>query len=366
MKKIALILFVALILSGCINGKDVTTTTTVSTTVETTVITIPTTTTTTLAPPKTPSVTSAPVDMPETGVVTAAWLKDHLDDVLMVYVGKTTKDRSNYEIAHIPGSVYLGARELCRPAEFTYLGVDRETNCCVFGDSNELCQQAPLNGGFDYQVATKAQFEQLAGSIGVTNNKPVVIYGNPKDPYVARAFWDFAYYGQKVYYLDGGIRAWKYGTTMNKTKIIPTQYIAASPDTSLRATADYVYSKLDDPNTAIVEVRTMKEHTGELIYSNNMRGGHIPGSIRIDWPGTLNRDGTFKSKAALKKMYESQGVTPDKEVITYCEGGVRASHTLLVLKYILGYPNVRNFEASWNEWGNAKDADGTYKYPIEK
>ncbi len=360
MKRVAFLIFVVLAFSGCIDGKVVTITTTVPPINGTTTTTVPPTTTTV------PQVTSVPVDMPETGVVTAAWLKGHLDDVLVLYVGKTTKDKSAYELGHIPGAVYLDARELCRPAEFMYRGVEREVNCCVFGDPNELCTQAPLSGGFNFRVATKGQFEELAGSLGVTKGKPVVVYGPSTDPYVARAFWDFAYYGQTVYYLDGGTRAWRYGMTMNWTKINPTKYVAA-PDESLRATADYVFSKLDDPNVVVVDTRAMKEYTGEQILGNGLRGGHIPGGVLMDWkPSNLKGDGTFKSKAELKKIYEAAGITPDREAITHCEGGVRSSHTFLVLKYILGYPNVRNFEASWNEWGNARDPDGAYKYPIEK
>lgn len=352
---VTILLFISIVFSGCVDGNGGTDTTTSTTA---------TTTTTTLQ--KTPPPMSSPDELPGTGVVTGAWLKDHLDEVTVLYVGQKTNDKSNYEIAHIRGAAYLNARELCRPANFTYLGVKREVNCCVFGDPNSLCAEAPINNGFNYQVSTKEQFEKLAGELGITRDRPVVVYGSPTDPYVARTFWNFDYYGQWVYYLDGGNPAWWYGRTNELTKITPTNY-TVSENLDVRATADYVNSKLNDSNTVIVDTRNIPEYKGELVLGANLRGGHIPGGVLLDWkPTNLNSDGTFKSVEELREIYGAAGVTSDKEIITHCEGGVRSSHTYIVLKYILGYPNVRNFEASWNEWGNARNPDETYKYPIEK
>ncbi|MFQ6105527.1 MAG: sulfurtransferase, partial [Candidatus Hydrothermarchaeaceae archaeon] len=118
-------------------------------------------------------------------------------------------------------------------------------------------------------------------------------------------------------------------------------------------------------DVVIHDNRARGEYTGEKILEGNERGGHIRGAVFLEWEKALNPDGTFKSKEELKEIYEAVGITPDKEIIIYCQGGVRVSHTLLALKYILGYPNVRNYDGSWDEWSNIKNPDGTYKYPVE-
>ncbi|MEE8402841.1 MAG: sulfurtransferase, partial [Candidatus Hydrothermarchaeaceae archaeon] len=223
-------------------------------------------------------------------------------------------------------------------------------------------------------VASKAKFESLMSEKGISSDDVIVVYGKYSgqwDPaWVARLWWTLEYYGhEEVGFLDGGVEAWKakgLETTGSKPEITPATYTAKAPNASLRATGDYVLANLNNPNVVIHDDRDIKEYTGDKKMGGAERGGHIPGAVFLNWRDVLNPDYTFKSEAELKSMYEAIGVTPDKEIIIYCQGGVRVSHTLLVLKEILGYPNVRNYDGSWDEWANVKNSDGTYKYPVEK
>jgi thiosulfate/3-mercaptopyruvate sulfurtransferase len=145
-----------------------------------------------------------------------------------------------------------------------------------------------------------------------------------------------------------------------------TLYSAGEPDPTLRALRDFVLAGLDRPELALVDVRSAKEFRGELVAPDYLpeegaqRGGHIPGAVNISWGQTVQEDGAFKPRAELCVLYESYAVTPNKEVIVYCRIGERSSHSWFVLKYLLGYPKVRNYDGSWAEWGNLIDV------PIEK
>ena len=139
----------------------------------------------------------------------------------------------------------------------------------------------------------------------------------------------------------------------------------SEPDKNIRTFLNYVRNTLGTPT--LIDVRSPKEFTGEITAppeyptEHAQRGGHIPNAINIPWGQAVNdADGTFKSVEELRKLYESKGITPDKEVITYCRIGERSSHTWFVLSYLLGYPNVKNYDGSWTEWGNMIDN------PIEK
>jgi len=179
----------------------------------------------------------------------------------------------------------------------------------------------------------------------------------------AFAFWVFKYYGYgEVVLLDGGRKKWL-EEDRPVTKDIPNtpkgNYIAGEPDSSLRAYLNYVRTTLG--SKVMVDVRSPKEFTGELLAppeyptEHAQRGGHIPGAVNVPWAHAVNEDGTFKSAKELQNLYGSKGVTKDKEIISYCRIGERSSHTWFVLKYLLGYPNVKNYDGSWTEWGNLID-----------
>ena len=138
------------------------------------------------------------------------------------------------------------------------------------------------------------------------------------------------------------------------------------PDRSIRALRDEVFGQLGKAGVTLVDVRSPKEFSGELLAPENLpqegaqRGGHIPGAVNIPWGQAVAEDGTFKPVDELRNLYETKGVTRDKAVIAYCRIGERSSHTWFVLHYLLGYPNVRNYDGSWTEWGSLIGA------PIER
>ncbi len=161
--------------------------------------------------------------------------------------------------------------------------------------------------------------------------------------------------------MNGGRKKW-IEEDLPVTKDVPANarasFRAKEPDAKLRVFLDYVKEAHRARGKALVDVRSPKEFTGEILAppeyptEHAQRGGHIPGAKNIPWGQAVREDGTFKSADELKRLYESQGITPDKEIIAYCRIGERSSHTWFVLKYLLGYPDVRNYDGSWTEWGN--------------
>jgi len=218
--------------------------------------------------------------------------------------------------------------------------------------------------------ATKKQFEGLASEAGITPETTVVLYGDNNNWFAAWAFWQFKYYGHKdVRLLNGGRKKWTAeGRPLDKEipEIVATRYEALDPDNSVRAYRDQVFEVLTRPEKySLVDVRSVDEFTGKIIAPSGLsetaqRAGHIPGARNIPWAQTVKDDGSFKPPEALRELYASQGVTPDKETIAYCRIGERSSHSWFVLKYLLGYNNVRNYDGSWTEWGNLIEA------PIER
>lgn len=274
-------------------------------------------------------------------LVETQWLAENLKkpEISLVYVaGMVQDDKANFDKKHIAGSVYLDIGSL--------MG--------TLGDGSA----AP----------DKAKFESLMGNLGISNDTHVVIYGvSGGNPFITTAFWLMKYNGHKnVSYLNGGVTKWaseNRTTTGEPAKITPAKY-KAMPDESIRADAAYVLQNLKNPKVAIIDARGVEEYKGTDTTMGNKRTGHIPSAIHLESrPTNLNNDGTFKSAETLRSAYEAKGVTKDKEIIVYCQGGVRASHTHFVLKYILGYPKVRNYVGSWGEWGNRLDPA---KYPAEK
>lgn len=274
-------------------------------------------------------------------LVETKWLADNLNksDLCIVYVGFMGKDdKANFEKKHIPGSAYL----------------DIGTLMGAVGDGSA----AP----------DKAKFETLMGKLGINNDTHVVLYGmGGGNPFISSAFWLMKYHGHKnVSFLDGGIAKWNTEgrkTTGDPAKVTSTTYKAASADESVRADANYVLNNLNNSNVKIVDVRGDGEYSGKDSVENNKRTGHIPGAVHLNFfPTNLNKDGTFKSVNDLKAVYETNSVTKDKEVITYCQGGVRAGNTYFVLKHLLSYPKVRVYVGSWGEWSKLDPK----KYPLEK
>jgi thiosulfate/3-mercaptopyruvate sulfurtransferase len=271
-------------------------------------------------------------------LVDTEWVAAHLDD-RNVRIIESDEDPLLYAIGHIPGAVQVDW--------FSTL-------------------QHPLRRDF----LTKEKFEEVASRLGIKKNTTVVFYGDKSNWFAAYALWLFQYYGhQNVKIMNGGRLKWEQeGRPL--VKEVPTyketKYRAKRADKKIRAFRDQVL-KQSKAHKPLVDVRSPKEYTGELLHMPNYpqegatRGGHIPGAVSIPWAQAVNEaDATFKSPEELRALYEGKGITPDQEVIAYCRIGERSSLTWFVLKYLLGYPNVKNYDGSWTEWGNLVDA------PIEK
>jgi thiosulfate/3-mercaptopyruvate sulfurtransferase len=202
---------------------------------------------------------------------------------------------------------------------------------------------------------------------GITNETTVVVYsGHPAvAPWV---FWFLKLFGHsEVRVLNGGRKKWSmegHPFTTEPPAIMPTHYTASPPDPNLRAVREVVQDSIGALRRVLVDVRTPQEYHGERFMlkppEGTERAGHIPGAVHIYYEEAVNEDGSFKSFDELQTLYQTKNVTPDKEAITYCAIGVRSAHTWFVLKYLLGYPNVRSYDGSWNEWGNLPDT------PIER
>jgi thiosulfate/3-mercaptopyruvate sulfurtransferase len=218
-------------------------------------------------------------------------------------------------------------------------------------------------------ILSKSQFERLMNESGISNDTTVILYGDNNNWFAAWALWQMRMYGHNnVKIMNGGRKKWlaegrEVSTDVPAVK--PASYKASGPDNSLRAFLDQVQAAVQGKNTALVDVRSPAEFTGEILAPPGLpetcqRGGHIPGARSIPWGKACNDDGTFKSADDLKALYGGEGVDGAKATIAYCRIGERSSHTWFVLKYLLGYDNVKNYDGSWTEWGNLVGA------PVER
>jgi len=247
----------------------------------------------------------------------------------------------------------LGSAQLCiidvRPAEDYAKGhIPGATHFDLFGLSLIDTAEAPLNA-FMFMIHHVLELR------GVDENKEVVFYEDNSGMRAARGLWFLDYYGHSnVKMLDGGFQAWKAAGAPVSTEGTPPK--SSSFRTAARrdvlATADDVLQGLNKKNIAILDTRSRGEYLGTQVRA--ARGGAIPGAIHIEWTDNLTPDGKFKANDALGAMYRQAGITPDKEVISYCQGGYRAAHSYVALR-MLGFSKVRNYIGSWKEWGDRVD-----------
>jgi thiosulfate/3-mercaptopyruvate sulfurtransferase len=220
-----------------------------------------------------------------------------------------------------------------------------------------------INDPITRDIIDKKQFETLMSKNGIKTDSLVVLYGDFNNWFAAFVFWVFKYYGHKnIKMMNGGRKKWeleKKPYTTEEPSFAATNYVAQPPDDGLRAYLFDVRRALSKKEIALVDVRSPKEFTGEITappeypMEHAQRGGHVPGAQNIPWATAVNdTDGTFKTVAELQQNYVPKGITPDKEIICYCRIGERSSHSWFVLTYLLGYPQVRNYDGSWTEWGN--------------
>ncbi len=270
-------------------------------------------------------------------LVSTDWVQAHLGDPSIRLI-EVDVDTTAYEQGHIPGAIGLN-------------------------------WQTQLQDPVRRDIPSQAQLEATLSELGVSHTDTIVLYGDNNNWFAAFAFWVLKLYGHEdVRIMDGGRKKWLAEgrpITTETPYYPPTQYIAKAPDMSLRAFFPQVLENLNRSEFMLVDVRSPQEYTGELIAPPGLmetaqRGGHIPGARNIPWVQAVREDGTFKSPEELRAIYEAQGITPDKQIVAYCRIGERSAHTWFVLKYLLGYPNVRNYDGSWTEWGNIVGA------PIER
>jgi thiosulfate/3-mercaptopyruvate sulfurtransferase len=222
--------------------------------------------------------------------------------------------------------------------------------------------QTQLQDNVRRDLIDRATLEKLLGESGISNDTTILLYGDNNNWFAAYAFWQLKYYGhQNVKLINGGRKKWleeKRPLTKEPTNVPPATYRVTRTDESVRAFRDDVLPvALGKKRGQLVDVRSVDEFTGKIIAPPGMtetaqRAGHIPNAANIPWAQAANEDGTFKSADALAALYQGKGVTGSDEVIAYCRIGERSSHTWFVLKYLLGYNNVRNYDGSWTEWGN--------------
>jgi thiosulfate/3-mercaptopyruvate sulfurtransferase len=265
-------------------------------------------------------------------LVDTNWVDQHKNDPKVRVAEVDYDPTANYTLGHVPGSVLIDWK-------------------------------ADINDPLTRNIITQQACESLLQRVGVNADTTLVLYGDFNNWFAAFAFWVFKYYGYKdVRLMNGGRKKWL-EEDKPVTKDIPSHakgnFKASEPDSSIRVFLRYVRDTLG--SKILVDVRGPKEFTGEILAppeyptEHAQRGGHIPGAVNIPWGQAVNEDGTFKSADELQKLYQSKGVAADKEVISYCRIGERSSHTWFVLKYLLGYPNVKNYDGSWTEWGNMID-----------
>jgi thiosulfate/3-mercaptopyruvate sulfurtransferase len=232
----------------------------------------------------------------------------------------------DFAAGHLPGAIHLD----------------------LFGISIVDTDEAPLKAFFWI-------IEHLLASRGVSNDVPVVVYDEQSGIRAARAFWFLEYFGHTgVRLLDGGYNAWTRAglpRTQEAEKPKATQWTGAR-DARRLATWHDVSDRLGKSTTVIVDARSDGEYCGTEVRA--ARGGAVPGAVHLEWTHNLDENGAFRPEQELRDMYEQAGVTPEKEVISYCQGGYRAAHTYLALR-LLGYPRVRNYVGSWKEWGDRAD-----------
>ncbi len=269
-------------------------------------------------------------------LVTTDWLADHLGDEGLV-VAEVDENPDLYEEGHSPGAIKLHWRD-------------------------------DLQDPVERDLVEKDAFERLMSERGISNATTLVLYGDKNNWFAAYAYWYLKIYGhQDVRILDGGRQKWI--DESRELAIDPPApkagtYTARDRDETIRARRDEVRAAIG--REALVDVRSPQEFSGELIAAPGyeqegaQRGGHIPSAQSIPWAQAVRDDGTFKSADELRELYGSKGITPDRAVTAYCRIGERSAHTWFVLRELLGYEDVRNYDGSWTEWGNLIDV------PIEK
>jgi thiosulfate/3-mercaptopyruvate sulfurtransferase len=263
-------------------------------------------------------------------LVETEWLAEHATDP-NVRVFEVDVDTTAYEQGHVAGAI----------------GLNWKTDL----------QQRPVR-----DLLSKSQLEALLSKNGVASDTTIAIYGDNNNWFAAWFFWLLKYYGHAdVRLVNGGRIKWL-AEQRPTTKAVPefkaTRYTANAPDAAVRALRQYVLDTVEKNGKKLVDVRSPKEFSGELLAPENLpqegaqRAGHIKGAVNVPWATAVAEDGRFKAVDELKRLYGDQGLDGSTETIAYCRIGERSSHTWFVLKYLLGHEKVRNYDGSWTEYGS--------------
>ncbi len=272
-------------------------------------------------------------------LVSTQWINDHLDDPKVRIIEVDYNPSTSYILGHIPGAVLVDWKK-------------------------------ELVDSIKRDIISKETFENVLQGAGVNDDTLLIIYGDFKNWFATFAFWLCKYYGViDVRLINSSRKKW-YEENRPISLDTPTyprgNFKASSPNKSIRAFMPHLKETLDSNNRILVDVRSKDEYTGKSSAPSGYSAeygqidGHIPGAVNLSWDLAINEDGAFKPAEELKKLYESIDIRSDKEIITYCRIGERSSHTWFVLKYLLGYPDVKSYDGSWLEWSN------TVGNPIEK
>ena len=281
--------------------------------------------------------TSSPAATQHGVLVGTDWVAQHLNDAAIRIV-EVDVDTTAYGKGHVPNAV-------------------------GWAWDTQLCDTVRRD------IIPKDAIEKLLGSSGIGNNTTIILYGDNNNWFAAWAFWQLKVYGhQDVRLMNGGRKKWiaeGRELSTDTPKITRTSYQAKEADTTIRAFLPEVMKASSERAAQLVDVRSPQEYSGEILAPPGLpetcqRGGHIPGAANIPWGKACNDDGTFKSAEELRALYGSAGITGEQPVIAYCRIGERSSHTWFVLKHLLGYTHVKNYDGSWTEWGNLVAA------PVEK
>ena len=270
-------------------------------------------------------------------LVDTQWVEEHLEDKNVRIVEVDYDPKSNYNLGHIPNSILIDWKK-------------------------------DVNDPITRDILSLNNFQNLLQNNGINNNTTVILYGDFNNWFAAFAFWVFKYYRYNdVRLLDGGRKKW-----LEEDRPISKEVVNypkgnyqldenIEPNDDIRAFLGQVKNALVSRRNfqlSLVDVRSEAEYRGEITAppeyptEGAQRGGHIPGAKNVPWAQVIKDDGTFKSVEEIRKLYDEQEITKDKDIITYCRIGERSSHTWFVLKYLLGYQNVKNYDGSWTEWGN--------------
>ena len=280
--------------------------------------------------------TAAPTTR-DTVLVSTDWVANHLADPSLRIV-EVDVDTNAYQEGHVP-------------------------NAIGWAWDTQLCDTVRRD------IIPKTTFEQLLGHSGIDNKTTIILYGDNNNWFAAWAFWQLKVYGhQDVRLMDGGRKKWiaeGHELSTQAAQVSPKTYRAKDADVSLRAFLPEVMKASAERSAKLVDVRSPQEYSGEILAPPGLpetcqRGGHIPGAKSIPWGKACNDNGTFKNVEELRSLYGAAGITGETPVIAYCRIGERSSHTWFVLKYLLGFQHVKNYDGSWTEWGNLVGA------PVEK